>query len=147
MVSNDLLCWSPHPPAGDSKGIEDMDMNTVRLCFQCELEWDDGRKDNLSPVVSNPIYDKSETSPPAPPRFPAVGSLPSAKTFHPIHLFFSFRSLLTEATTTSQLKITCLNLYKGSCAGQTEIYMLCDKVQKGAFSYLKLRALQCCFLM
>ncbi|XP_070827388.1 transcription factor RelB isoform X3 [Chaetodon trifascialis] len=78
---------------GDSKGIEDMDMNAVRLCFQCEIEWNDGRKDSLSPVVSNPIYDK-------------------------------------KATTTSQLKISCLNEYRGSCAGKTEIYMLCDKVQK-----------------
>ncbi|XP_074536509.1 transcription factor RelB isoform X2 [Halichoeres trimaculatus] len=78
---------------GHSKGIEDMDMNAVRLCFQCELEWDDGRKDSLSPVMSNPIYDK-------------------------------------KATTTSQLKITCLNLYRGPCTGKTEIYMLCDKVQK-----------------
>ncbi|KAG8001988.1 Transcription factor RelB, partial [Nibea albiflora] len=78
---------------GDTKGIEDMDMNAVRLCFQCELEWDDGRKDSLSPVVSNPIYDK-------------------------------------KATTTSQLKISCLNQYRGSCSGKTEIYMLCDKVQK-----------------
>ncbi|XP_036974934.1 transcription factor RelB isoform X1 [Acanthopagrus latus] len=78
---------------GDSKGIEDMDMNAVRLCFQCELEWDDGRKDCLSPVVSNPVYDK-------------------------------------KATTTSQLKISCLNQYRGSCQGKTEIYMLCDKVQK-----------------
>ncbi|XP_070761722.1 transcription factor p65 isoform X1 [Enoplosus armatus] len=78
---------------GHSKGIEDMDMNVVRLCFQCELEWDDGRKDSLSPVVSNPIYDK-------------------------------------KATTTSQLKITCLNQNRGSCIGKTEIYMLCDKVQK-----------------
>lgn len=51
------------PSAGDSKGIEDMDMNVVRLCFQCEFEWDDGRKDCLSPVVSNPIYDKSKSSP------------------------------------------------------------------------------------
>ena len=48
------------PSAGHTKGIEDMDMNAVRLCFQCELEWDDGRKDSLSPVVSNPVYDKSE---------------------------------------------------------------------------------------
>lgn len=47
--------------AGHTKGIEDMDMNAVRLCFQCELEWDDGRKDSLSPVVSSPIYDKSKT--------------------------------------------------------------------------------------
>ncbi|XP_034557818.1 transcription factor RelB isoform X2 [Notolabrus celidotus] len=78
---------------GHSKGIEDMDMNAVRLCFQCELEWEDGRKDSLSPVISNPIYDK-------------------------------------KATTTSQLKITCLNLNRGSCTGKTEIYMLCDKVQK-----------------
>lgn len=49
------------PSAGDTKGIEDMDMNAVRLCFQCELEWDDGRKNCLNPVLSNPIYDKSET--------------------------------------------------------------------------------------
>lgn len=78
---------------GHSKGIEDMDMNSVRLCFQCELEWQDGRKDHLSPVVSKPIYDK-------------------------------------KATTTSQLKITHLNLYEGPCTGKTEVYMLCDKVQK-----------------
>ncbi|XP_071368681.1 transcription factor RelB isoform X2 [Centroberyx affinis] len=78
---------------GHSKSIEDMDMNVVRLCFQCELEWEDSRKDSLSPVVSNPVYDK-------------------------------------KATTTSQLKISCLNLYSGSCTGKTEIYMLCDKVQK-----------------
>ncbi|XP_045929102.1 transcription factor RelB isoform X2 [Micropterus dolomieu] len=78
---------------GHSKGIEDMDMNAVRLCFQCDLEWEDGRKDSLNPVVSSPIYDK-------------------------------------KATTTSQLKISCLNQYRGSCAGKTEIYMLCDKVQK-----------------
>ncbi|KAM3615679.1 uncharacterized protein V6R79_006170 [Siganus canaliculatus] len=78
---------------GNTKGIEDMDMNAVRLCFQCEIELDDGRRDRLGPVVSNPIYDK-------------------------------------KATTTSQLKISCLNVYKGSCAGKTEIFMLCDKVQK-----------------
>ncbi|XP_074498226.1 transcription factor RelB isoform X2 [Sebastes fasciatus] len=78
---------------GHTKGIEDMDMNSVRLCFQCEFEWEDGRKDCLSPVVSSPIYDK-------------------------------------KATTTSQLKINRFNQYRGSCAGKTEIYMLCDKVQK-----------------
>ncbi|XP_056297594.1 proto-oncogene c-Rel isoform X1 [Pseudoliparis swirei] len=78
---------------GHSKGIEDMDMNAVRLCFQCEFEWEDGRKDCLSPMVSNPIYDK-------------------------------------KATTTSQLKIGRFNQYRGSCTGKTEIYMLCDKVQK-----------------
>ncbi|KAL0972917.1 hypothetical protein UPYG_G00196390 [Umbra pygmaea] len=68
-------------------------MNVVRLCFQCELEWEDGKKDFLSPVVSNPIYDK-------------------------------------KATTTSELKINRLNIVKGPCVGKTEIYMLCDKVQK-----------------
>ncbi|XP_077398212.1 putative transcription factor p65 homolog isoform X2 [Festucalex cinctus] len=78
---------------GHSKGIEDMDMNAVRLCFQCEFEWEDGTTDSLSPVVSNPIYDK-------------------------------------KATTTSQLKISQLNQYSGPCTGKTEIYMLCDKVQK-----------------
>uniref|UniRef100_A0A3B3HMJ9 V-rel avian reticuloendotheliosis viral oncogene homolog B n=1 Tax=Oryzias latipes TaxID=8090 RepID=A0A3B3HMJ9_ORYLA len=75
------------------QGIEDMDMNVVRLCFQCSLELDDGRKDMLSPVVSKPIYDK-------------------------------------KATTTSELRICHLNQYRGSCRGKTEIYMLCDKVQK-----------------
>ncbi|PWA20375.1 hypothetical protein CCH79_00003874 [Gambusia affinis] len=79
---------------GNTKGIEDMDMNAVRLCFECVLEWDDGRKDSLCPVISKPIYDK-------------------------------------KATTTSELKICQLNLNKGSCRGKTEIYMLCDKVQKG----------------
>uniref|UniRef100_A0A8C6LKZ2 V-rel avian reticuloendotheliosis viral oncogene homolog B n=1 Tax=Nothobranchius furzeri TaxID=105023 RepID=A0A8C6LKZ2_NOTFU len=47
---------------GAQTGIEDMDMNSVRLCFQCELEWEDGRKDSLSPVVSKPIYDKKATT-------------------------------------------------------------------------------------
>lgn len=47
------------------------------------------------------------------------------------HTLFSWFVLLTEATTTSQLKISCLNQYRGSCHGKTEIYMLCDKVQKG----------------
>ncbi|XP_042342971.1 transcription factor RelB homolog isoform X2 [Plectropomus leopardus] len=78
---------------GHTKGIEDIDMNAVRLCFQCDLEWEDGRKDSLNPVVSNPIFDK-------------------------------------KATTTSQLKIGRFNQYSGSCTGKTEIYMLCDKVQK-----------------
>ncbi|XP_015249213.1 PREDICTED: transcription factor RelB isoform X1 [Cyprinodon variegatus] len=78
---------------GHTKSIEDIDMNAVRLCFECVLEWDDGRKDALSPVVSKPIYDK-------------------------------------KATTTSELKICQLNLNRGSCRGKTEVYMLCDKVQK-----------------
>ncbi|XP_031429285.1 transcription factor RelB isoform X2 [Clupea harengus] len=78
---------------GLSKSIEDMDMNVVRLCFQCELEREDGESIHLSPIVSNPIFDK-------------------------------------KATTTSELKITRLNTVKGSCIGKTEIYMLCDKVQK-----------------
>ncbi|XP_029536323.1 transcription factor RelB-like isoform X1 [Oncorhynchus nerka] len=78
---------------GHSKSIEDMDMNVVRLCFQCELEWEDGNKDFLNPIVSNPVYDK-------------------------------------KATTTSELKINRLNIVKGPCTGKTEIYMLCDKVQK-----------------
>ncbi|XP_041851546.1 transcription factor RelB isoform X2 [Melanotaenia boesemani] len=47
---------------GHSKGIEDMDMNAVRLCFQCELEWEDGRKDSLGPVISKPVYDKKATT-------------------------------------------------------------------------------------
>lgn len=78
---------------GQSKSIEDMDMNVVRLCFQCELELEDGDRVQLGPVVSNPIYDK-------------------------------------KATTTAELKINRLNVVRGPCTGKTEIYMLCDKVQK-----------------
>ncbi|TRY94657.1 hypothetical protein DNTS_021565 [Danionella cerebrum] len=78
---------------GHSKSIEDMDMNVVRLCFQCELERKDGERISLNPVVSNPIYDK-------------------------------------KATTTAELKINRLNVIRGPCTGKTEIYMLCDKVQK-----------------
>ncbi|XP_051962605.1 transcription factor RelB-like [Xyrauchen texanus] len=78
---------------GHSKSIEDMDMNVVRLCFQCELERKDGDRTYLAPVVSNPIYDK-------------------------------------KATTTAELKINRLNVIRGPCTGKTEIYMLCDKVQK-----------------
>lgn len=78
---------------GHSKSIEDMDMNVVRLCFQCELEQKNGDRISLNPVVSNPIYDK-------------------------------------KATTTAELKINRLNVIRGPCTGKTEIYMLCDKVQK-----------------
>ncbi|XP_043114081.1 transcription factor RelB isoform X2 [Puntigrus tetrazona] len=78
---------------GHSKSIEDMDMNVVRLCFQCELERKDGDRILLAPVVSNPVYDK-------------------------------------KATTTAELKINRLNVIRGPCTGKTEIYMLCDKVQK-----------------
>lgn len=46
-------------------------------------------------------------------------------------LVTSFFICPTEATTTSQLKISRLNQYRGPCTGKTEIYMLCDKVQKG----------------
>lgn len=103
-------------------------MNAVRLCFQCELEWDDGRKDCLSPVVSSPIYDKSERKrQPQPTNRPTPPQLSS--TSHASVLICS-----SEATTTSQLKISCLNQYRGSCAGKTEVYMLCDKVQKGELS-------------
>ncbi|KAJ8368992.1 hypothetical protein SKAU_G00090200 [Synaphobranchus kaupii] len=78
---------------GHSKSIEDIDMNVVRLCFQCELETDNEERTLLSPVVSNAIYDK-------------------------------------KATTTSELKINRLNVVRGPCTGKTEIYLLCDKVQK-----------------
>ncbi|XP_064159367.1 transcription factor RelB isoform X1 [Anguilla rostrata] len=78
---------------GQSKSIEDIDMNVVRLCFQCEVETENEERILLSPVVSNAIYDK-------------------------------------KATTTSELKINRLNVVRGPCTGKTEIYLLCDKVQK-----------------
>lgn len=58
MVLNDFFCFVS--TAGHSKSIEDMDMNVVRLCFQCELERKDGDRIQLAPVVTNPIYDKSK---------------------------------------------------------------------------------------
>ncbi|KAG7483935.1 hypothetical protein MATL_G00043620 [Megalops atlanticus] len=78
---------------GHTKSIEDMDMNVVRLCFQAEVERDDGETVSLGPVLSSPIYDN-------------------------------------KATITSELKIYRLNVKQGPCTGKTEIYMLCDKVQK-----------------
>ncbi|MGH0176201.1 UNVERIFIED_CONTAM: hypothetical protein FKN15_072304 [Acipenser sinensis] len=76
-----------------SRSIDDVEMNVVRLCFQCEVLFDSGKKNNLTPVVSEPVFDK-------------------------------------KATTTSELKISRLNTSRGPCSGKTEIYLLCDKVQK-----------------
>ncbi|XP_041090559.1 transcription factor RelB-like isoform X2 [Polyodon spathula] len=76
-----------------SRSIDDVEMNVVRLCFQCEVLYDLGNKINLPPVVSEPVFDK-------------------------------------KATTTSELKINRLNTARGPCSGKTEIYLLCDKVQK-----------------
>ncbi|KPP64332.1 hypothetical protein Z043_117333, partial [Scleropages formosus] len=98
-----------------SKSIEDIDMNVVRLCFQCQLEREDGEKIFLNPVVSNPIFDKSKTLL-CPPRQLLIVHVPVLS--------------MTEATTTSELKINRLNLDHGPCTGKTEIYLLCDKVQK-----------------
>lgn len=47
--------------------------------------------------------------------------------------FFFFVWL--EATTTAELKINRLNVVRGPCTGKTEIYMLCDKVQKGNWTW------------
>ncbi|XP_041092294.1 transcription factor RelB homolog [Polyodon spathula] len=76
-----------------SRSFDDVEMNVVRLCFQCEVLFDSGKKNNLTPVVSEPVFDK-------------------------------------KATTTSELKINRLNTSRGPCSGKTEIYLLCDKVQK-----------------
>lgn len=39
--------------------------------------------------------------------------------------------LHSESTNTSELKICQMNKEYGSCAGGEEVYLLCDKVQKG----------------
>ncbi|KAJ8372610.1 hypothetical protein AAFF_G00280750 [Aldrovandia affinis] len=44
-----------------TKSIEDMDMNVVRLCFQCEVERRSGEWVPLEPVVSKPMYDNKAT--------------------------------------------------------------------------------------
>ncbi|XP_039624019.1 transcription factor RelB isoform X1 [Polypterus senegalus] len=78
---------------GQTKSIEDVEMNVVRLCFQAEAIYNSGDRRSLPAIVSEPIYDK-------------------------------------KATTTSELKINRLNIVRGPCSGKTEIYLLCDKVQK-----------------
>lgn len=39
--------------------------------------------------------------------------------------------LSTESTNTSELRICRMNKESGPCTGGEELYLLCDKVQKG----------------
>ncbi|MEQ2274268.1 hypothetical protein XENORESO_017477, partial [Xenotaenia resolanae] len=48
-----------------------------------------------------------------------------------------------RAPNTAELKICRVNRNSGSCKGGDEIFLLCDKVQKGAFAVHHLNALHC----
>lgn len=133
-MNNGWMFLSRSPPAGHSKSIEDMDMNVVRLCFQCELERKDGDRIPLAPVVSNPIYDKSKSKTYVRPKTYSTKVLKfSVVSWQMMIGLFVFVWL--EATTTAELKINRLNVVRGPCTGKTEIYMLCDKVQKGNWTW------------
>ncbi|OPJ83306.1 transcription factor RelB-like protein [Patagioenas fasciata monilis] len=45
--------------AGSLKNHQEVDMNVVRICFQASYTDSAGRRRQLSPVLSEPIFDKS----------------------------------------------------------------------------------------
>ena len=49
----------PQNAAGSLKNHQEVDMNVVRICFQASYRDGSGRTRQLSPVLSEPIFDKS----------------------------------------------------------------------------------------
>lgn len=54
-----LTVPSPLPAAGSLKNHQEVDMNVVRICFQATYKDGSGQTRHLSPVLSEPIFDKS----------------------------------------------------------------------------------------
>lgn len=54
------------PPAGSLKNHQEVDMNVVRICFQASYRDQQGQLRRLEPVLSEPVYDKSESKLPYP---------------------------------------------------------------------------------
>lgn len=54
------------PPAGSLKNHQEVDMNVVRICFQASYRDQQGQLRRLEPVLSEPVYDKSESRLPCP---------------------------------------------------------------------------------
>uniref|UniRef100_A0A8D0H4G1 RELB proto-onco, NF-kB subunit n=1 Tax=Sphenodon punctatus TaxID=8508 RepID=A0A8D0H4G1_SPHPU len=48
--------------AGSLKNHQEVDMNVVRICFQASYQDSTGQTRHLSPVLSEPIYDKKSTN-------------------------------------------------------------------------------------
>lgn len=62
-----LVCLTPHPSSRvavpEAKvWEEEYDLNAVRLCFQATITLATGELYPLEPVVSQPIYDNSESA-------------------------------------------------------------------------------------
>ncbi|XP_052635315.1 transcription factor RelB isoform X4 [Harpia harpyja] len=59
------LSSSPRPTpstAGSLKNHQEVDMNVVRICFQASYKDGSGQTQHLSPVLSEPIFDKKSTN-------------------------------------------------------------------------------------
>lgn len=48
------------PLAGSLKNHQEVDMNVVRICFLASYRDSQGQLRRLDPVLSEPVYDKSE---------------------------------------------------------------------------------------
>uniref|UniRef100_A0A8B9PDP6 CLK4 associating serine/arginine rich protein n=1 Tax=Apteryx owenii TaxID=8824 RepID=A0A8B9PDP6_APTOW len=48
--------------AGSLKNHQEVDMNVVRICFQASYQDSSGQTQHLSPVLSDPIFDKKSTN-------------------------------------------------------------------------------------
>lgn len=105
-----------------------MDLNIVRLKFTAYLKDSNGAFTRaLKPVVSNPIYDSSMFS--------------SSQFTHRFYVremlrrqYFNDSTFFPESPNASNLKISRMDKTCGSVMGGDEIFLLCDKVQKGKSS-------------
>ncbi len=127
-ASVECFCLVLHQRA-TLRALRTWTMNVVRLCFQCEVERKDGDRIPLAPVISNPIYDKSKSKMHVGPKTYSAQACKLCEMMFGLFLF-----VWLEATTTAELKVNRLNVVRGPCTGKTEIYMLCDKVQKGKWT-------------
>ena len=93
-----------------------IDLNVVRLCFQVFIEGPEKGKFTvqLPPIVSEPIYDKSNWY--------------FSNVFRWLTTLSFFSDTPTEAM--AELIITKLSHYAAPCTGGKEIILLCDRVAK-----------------
>ena len=104
---------------------QNMNLSTVRLCFQTYLPDQNGQfVICLKPVYSHPIYDssKSEQIRSTAVNRVRIGSIKFCLLFLP------------EAAAASELKICRIDRQSGFVQGGEEVFLLCDKVQKGMSS-------------
>lgn len=107
---------------------KNIDLNIVRLKFTAYLKDSNGGFTRaLKPVVSNPIYDSSTLS-----------SFRLALQIKNIVMSggqcYNNLPFIPESPNASNLKISRMDKTCGSVMGGDEIFLLCDKVQKGTRS-------------